>query len=221
LPAGESGKDADACGFVRRVELLPRLPGAAQLGQGRAGVALGQQDGARRLGGHRAQERRAEVSSGLRQLVGGSARRTGVAFGQQDVGIRGEQCRPFGTVVRVLQCGADRRGRGPGMALRQPQQRQSGLGVPAPAARLPVRLLRRRELAPQPVQLGQLVIGHPRRGMGDGPESSSHACLASSIASRHAPCNCMIWARCTRHCPRYGTRPGCEAHQRARAAVHS
>ena len=31
----------------------------------------------------------------------------------------------------------------------------------------------------------------------------------------------MISARCTRHCPRYGTRSGCAEHQSLSAAVHS
>src|SRR3546814_2511613 len=47
--------------------------------------------------------------------------------------------------------------------LQQAEQRQPGSGVVAPPAGFEVRLLGRVQLAPQPVQLTQLVAGGPHR----------------------------------------------------------
>ncbi len=50
-----------------------------QRGQRGSGIALGEQDGTLRVGGHGTQERRADVAGDLRQLVGGGACRRDVA----------------------------------------------------------------------------------------------------------------------------------------------
>ena len=51
--------------------------------------------------------------------------------------------------------------------------------------------------------------------------SASYARRASSSASGHRPRRRKISARCARHSPRYGTRPGCASHQSFNASVHS
>ncbi len=62
-------------------------------------------------------------------------------------------------VLRFSHHAADRRFRGIDPALRQSQQRQTGLGLSPPLAGPAVRLFRFVELTPQPVQLGPLVEG--------------------------------------------------------------
>jgi hypothetical protein len=63
--------------LVQGLDLLPGRPRPAQRGRGGSGIALGEQDGARGVGGHGVQEQRhPEVNGDLRQLVGrGSCRR--------------------------------------------------------------------------------------------------------------------------------------------------
>ena len=53
------------------------------------------------------------------------------------------------------------------------------------------------------------------------PRAAALARAASAAASAHAPLAWSSWARCTRHCPRNGTRSGWAVHQVVRASVHS
>jgi hypothetical protein len=50
-------------------------------------IALGEEDGALRVGGDRAQERRVELGGDLRELVGGGARRRHIACGEHDLDV--------------------------------------------------------------------------------------------------------------------------------------
>ena len=77
----------------------------------------------------------------------------------------GEQARPRHPVLGRLDDAADRRRRGIELALDQSHPRQAGLWLATPPARLAIRRLGLRELAPQPVQLALLVDGGAHSGL--------------------------------------------------------
>ena len=81
--------------------------------------------------------------------------------GEHDLDQRGQHLGPGRAALRLVQRGADRRGRGSDLTLRQPQQGQPGLRGVSLLAGLAVGLLGLGVPATQPLQLGQLVEGHP------------------------------------------------------------
>ena len=117
---------------------------------------------------------------------------------------------------------ADRGLGGVGPALRQPQQGEPRLRLPAVAARLAVGLLGRVEVAAAgdgSPPAGNRPRRRPPRSLPAG--SARRARRASSSASAHAPRSCRISARWTRQRPVNATRSGWRSHQRVSAAVHS
>ena len=70
---------------------------------------------------------------------------------------------------------ADRGGRGFGIPLRQPQQREPGLRLPPNRLAFAVRRLGRGEVAPQPVELRLLVERLARRRRGSSPARTARA----------------------------------------------
>ena len=84
---------------------------------------------------------------------------SGVTGGKHDLDERGKQPRPRHAVLRLIRRATDRRLGGIDLALDQPEPRQAGMRLASPPAGLVVGLLRLRELAAQPVQLGLLVEG--------------------------------------------------------------
>src|SRR5690606_16900571 len=140
-----------ARGLVGGVELLPRRPSAAQRAEGRARVALGEEDGAGGVVGDGAEERRAEALGDLGQLVGGGTGGGDVAGGEGDLAEGGERGRAVAAALRLARGAADGGLGHRGAALGEAEERQAGVRLPAAAAGLAVRRLRLREGAPQPV----------------------------------------------------------------------
>ena len=83
--AGQPDQHPGPGRLVRRLQLPPRRPGAAQRGQGGHGVALGQQDGALGVGGRGPQQRRVQLGGGGVQLLGRRPGGRQVAAGQGDL----------------------------------------------------------------------------------------------------------------------------------------
>jgi hypothetical protein len=96
---------------------------------------------------------------------------------------------------------ADRGSGGIHPALGQSQQRQSRLRHPTSLVGFVIGVLGLGELSPEPVELGPLVERRTELGL-RGTDSRWQARRASSKASGHAPCSCMISDRCTMHRPR-------------------
>ena len=159
----------------------------------------------RRLRGHRVEQRRAAGCASRDELVGRRAGRTGLARGEHDLDARGEHRRAARRGSRASSSArriAARRG--VDLALRQPQQREPRLRVASPAAGLPVALLGLRELAAQPVELGQLVKARADRAVrpaGRARQSHARSSLAPARPARRRAA-AVISARCTRHWPR-------------------
>ena len=145
-----------------------------------------------------------------------------VAGGEHDLDVRGQQTPRAAAdpAPRRAPGGSrpPRRPRGPGEA----QQRQPRLRLP-PARGWP------RGTPPRPPRTRRAAGGarpagrtpRRRRRFGAPRSERSPARRASSSASGHAPCNCMISARCTRHDAGEGTRSGCCSHQWRQRRVHS
>ena len=217
LTAGQSDQDARAGHFVRRVELDPRGPRGAERAERALRLTGGEQHGSGRVRGGRLQEGCVELGGESGQLGRRGARGVAIARGQHDLDARAERAGASAAIGGFLEDASDRRTRGVDLALRQPQQGRARLRPPRPRAGLLKRLVGAGEVAPQPVQLRQLVEGRPPRRA----RRSSLARRASSMASGHAPCRRKISARRTMHSPRNATRSGWSAHQRVSAAVHS
>ena len=216
--------DAHARGLVRRARAPASRPGPAQRGQRRVARRRprARPRRARRRPTprqHVALEPRASVASSSHALRASSS----VARGEHDLDARPGAARARRS--RSVVSPSTRRIAGGGgleVALRQPQQRQARLRLEPAPARLAVAVLGRVELAPQAVELALPVrrAGRAARALPDAARRASPA-RASSSASGHAPCSCMISARWTRQRPVKATMSGWRSHQRARAAVHS
>ena len=147
-PAGEPDQDPRPRGFVRHLELLPGRPRPAQRAERGARVALGERGRRPWRGRPRARSSGAPRSAAIADSSSAAgARRGDVIGGEHDLDVGGEQPRPRDAVLRLVDDAADRRRRGVELPLGQPQQRQAGLRLAAPPARLAVRLLGLRELA--------------------------------------------------------------------------
>ena len=83
--AGQPDQHPGPCRLVRRLQLPPGRPGAAQRDQGGRGVALGQQYGALGVGGRGPQQRRVQLGGGGVQLLGRRPGGRQVAGGQGDL----------------------------------------------------------------------------------------------------------------------------------------
>ena len=128
-------------------------------------------------------------------------RRVGVAGREHDLDGGRKQSRAQQRVAGLAENASNRRGRRLDVSLREPQQREPGLRLPPVAVRFAVRGLRGAELALQAVELPLLV---ERLSGGDRIHrlvtAFAREC-ASASASSHAPCSCMIQARCARQRP--------------------
>ena len=95
----------------------------------------------------------------LLELAPGHSGGFDVVLRQRDLHVRGQQRGPLQRLRGLADRPADRGRRGPDVALRQPQQRQAGLGLAPQAAGLAIGRLGRVELAPQAQHLALLVGG--------------------------------------------------------------
>ena len=172
------------------------------------------------MGGHGPQERRGQLGGDVRQIVGGGACLPRVTRGQHDLVVRGQQLGAGPAVLRLVHRAPHRRVRGIHLTLGQPQQRQAGLRPASPLAGLAVRLLGLRELAPQPVQLPQLVEGPAdgrvagrTRELFAGPPGFLHGVGPRAVQPHElGPVHQAL--------PPVGHESGCASHHRASATVH-
>ena len=129
-------------------------------------------------------KRRIEPAGELAESIGCVARGANVAGGQRDLGGGLEHPRPDQVVGRLGHRAPDRRGRRSDVALRQPQQRKTGLRQAAPGAGLAIAGLGRLRTPPRkPVQLGQLVDRLADGGLGRRPRQP----LARALRPRRSP----------------------------------
>lgn len=123
----------------------------------------------------------------LVQLSHGGPGLCGAVGGQHDLGVGGQQLGTGHVVVRLVERGLDRGRRSVGTTLRQAEQGQARLGVAAAGVGLAVGVLGRCQIAAQPVQLAQLVVGHPDpwvRRVGEsvaGPLGVGHGCVPLAV----------------------------------------
>jgi hypothetical protein len=137
------------------------------------------------VAGHGAQGRGAIALGDPAQLVGGVACRRHIADRQQDLDLSVQQLGPPEPLGGHGDDPADRRRGRVGPALSQPQQGQPWLRLQAPAAGLPVGVLRRREVPQGPVELRLLVEGGAG-GIAVGTLRESLSC-PSSLLGRLRP----------------------------------
>ena len=127
-------QEAGACVLVRRLELLPELPRLPEIVHGAAGVAVCELDGAACLRRLRLQHRAAVARRDPVELGRHRARLLAVSGGEHDLDRGRQKPRPLHPSGRRGEHLLDRRGRGFGPPLRQPQQSEAGLRLaPAPA----------------------------------------------------------------------------------------
>jgi hypothetical protein len=173
------------------------------------------------MGGHRVEDVGVEAARDLLELARRATRVLEVARGESDLDVRGQQPRSSDRVRRPGECAPHRGGRVVHASLRQAQESESRLRVPAPAARVAVRGLRLFVLASQPMQLRLLV----ERGSGvtlvEPGDEALAAWRASSAASAQAPSSCRISDRCSRQWPKNPIASGCASHHVLSASVHS
>ena len=151
--ARESDEHARACGFVRRLELLPRPGCGPQRDQGSLGVAFGQLERASCVRHHRPQHLALVADRSFLELVACDASLLEIADGQHDLDIGGQQPQSLWSLDGFAERSADRGGRGGAVSLSQPQESQPRLRLPTSVARIPVRLLGRGEVALQAMHL--------------------------------------------------------------------
>ena len=186
--AGQPQEHSQLCRFVRALQLLPRTPGIAKRTQGGLGVALGQSHGSSGPGGHRPKRLASLRSRDLVEFATGDARDLDVADGQHDLDVGGQQLSALQRLDRLAHRPADRSGPGLAVALRKPQQGQTGLRFAPAPARVLVGGLGRVEFAPQPMDLPLPVMGLAARQLiQDSLVKRSAATRASARASAHAP----------------------------------
>ena len=148
-----------------RLELVPGGPRAAQRRERGPRVALGEENGAvgvrgrRRISGASSCAASAVNSSAAARAARRRRRRARSPLRRRGAGAR-RVARVSSSARRIAAA------RGVELALHEPQQGQARLRLAAAAAGLPVCLLSLGELAAQPVQLGELVVG---RAGGAGP----------------------------------------------------
>jgi hypothetical protein len=117
----------DAPNLVRHVDVVPDGRCATQRGERRSRVAGGQTDASRGPRRDGVDERSLERTGNRCDLVGRSARRGQVAGRQQHIDVCVEQAKPGPRLARLANHATERRPRRIEAALRQPQQRESGL----------------------------------------------------------------------------------------------
>ena len=223
VPAGKlclGERERNGRGFVGGARLVPSLPCLREVSDRAAVVVLEQcGDAGGPLAG-RPDRRRRDLIGDLGQLVARGPGRLHFARGPGDLGLR-RQHPGAGEAVerRQLQTPADRRRRDVQIALRELEQRQSGLRIVTLLACLPERLLCGGEVTEPKVRLAHLVLRCSGIA-GLKSTSSCQAARASSSARRSWPSVRRIALRCTRAIPGNPVRR-CRSDQRIAVSDHA
>ena len=107
------------------------LPRPAQREQGSPRVAFGQVDRSLSVRNHRIQHAALVAYRDLLSSLAGAARLLGIAHGEHDLDVGGQEPRAFQGIGRLVHHPADRGGRRVVVPLGQPQQGQTRLRLPA------------------------------------------------------------------------------------------
>ena len=161
------------------------------------------------------------LRSDFLELVARSPGFLDVADGEQDLDIGRQQARPPEAVGRLTDYATDRRGRGVGVSLSQPQQRQAGLRLQAEQARLSVRLLSLRELASEAVDLTLQVARFARGGLVHRLFEPAVRALGLIECVRPRPLQLHQLGAVDQAAAGERQQVGLRSHQRVRTAVHS
>ena len=183
-------------------------------------MVFGEGDRTVRLRNHRAQNVGVERLRQLAQLIAGASCLLDISHREHDLEMRRQEPGASQRIAGRVRQPADRRTRGVGASLRQPQECESWLWLASQFARGAICVLSLLKLAAQSMDLSLLIErGSGRSAIGAlGPLTSA---ASFGQASGQAPCSCMISARCTRHIPVNATISGCCLPTLENAAVHS
>ena len=145
--AGLCEKHADACAFIRRLELLPEPRRATEHQHGVPRVASGQVDRTARLRRLRPQQLAAVPRGELFELGAGIARACIVSSGQSNLDLGGQEPDSLHPLGRSGERLSNRGVRGVRASLRQAQQGETRLRLTAEPACIVIRLLGLRHCA--------------------------------------------------------------------------
>ena len=148
---------AHARGLIRCLEALPLLERVPKRVERRVRMAFGEGDRAVGLRHHRAQDVGVERLRQLSQLIAGASGLLDISDRQHDLEMRRQEPGASQPIAGRARQPADRRTRGVGASLRQPQERESWLRLASPFARGVIGVLRLRKLAAQAMDLGLLI----------------------------------------------------------------